>query len=296
MCGPEGEILVLEEKSSLRVFATTGRWEGGEKGDSPKAQLDNEWHGVLEALRNDSPNNQISYIAKAICIPDLHIPPASSMYQGIPRKELLDADDLANFSHWWAETFHKRNKIPPKVAQAAFLKTFGGELVNVHQFIKETDSLLQRQLSVDYELLDTLVDNKQLLVSGGVGSGKTFMALAQADRMASAGKQVLFLCYNLYLANLLKRVVAKRRQSSGAVCVMAWEELVKELVEGGCEQWVPPDSMDSRANKEIFYSDTLPALLSKIAAVRLAGGGLAQSKRMQIFRLLRLIKQKDWIP
>ena len=98
------------------------------------------------------------------------------------------------------------------------------DLKEIRHFVKETDSLLLRQLSLDYEILDMLTANKQLLVSGGVGSGKTWMALEHAYRLAAAGQNVLFLCYNLNLAFLLKEIVAKRRPSAGSVCVMAWEE------------------------------------------------------------------------
>lgn len=48
-----------------------------------------------------------------------------------------------------------------------------------------------------------------LLVSGGVDSGKTWMALEHAHQLAAADRNVLFLCYNLQLAFLIKQIVAK---------------------------------------------------------------------------------------
>ena len=268
--GPDGGILVLEVKTVLRLFSSTGRWEGEDSSDSPKFQLDAEWKGVIRELQTVCPGAALPLVAKAICVPGECIEDSITTYQGIPRSELIDQQDLTRFEAWWREIFAGRISVSKADAKAAFMKTFGGDLKEIRHFVKETDSLLLRQLSLDYEILDTLTDNKQLLVSGGVGSGKTWMALEHAQRLAAAGQNVLFLCYNLNLAFLLKEIVAKRRPPAGSVCVMAWEELAKDILERAGIAWEPPEGKVGTSVKERFYSEEIPFLLCEL----LQSGGI----------------------
>jgi hypothetical protein len=269
--GPDGGLLVLEVKTVLRLFSATGRWEGETGSDSPKFQLDAEWKGVIHELQTTCGGTALPYVAKAICVPGESIAADIPTYQGIPRSELIDQRDLAHFTSCWKEIFQGRIRVPFDDACAAFMKTFGAELRDILHFVKDTDSLLLRQLSLDYEVLDMLVDNAQLFVSGGVGSGKTWMALEHAHRLAVAGRKVLFLCYNLNLAYLLKQIVAKRPSPDGSVSVMAWEELAKDILAKGGIAWAAPDP-DARSKvKEHFYSEEVPFLLCEL----LTSGGIA---------------------
>ena len=56
-------------------------------------------------------------------------------------------------------------------------------------------------------------------VRGGAGSGKTFMAMEQARRLANAGRRVALICYSHGLASYLRRICAcwPRRQQPGYV-------------------------------------------------------------------------------
>jgi UvrD-like helicase C-terminal domain/AAA domain len=53
--------------------------------------------------------------------------------------------------------------------------------------------------------LDLLRWQKRAAISGCAGSGKTFIALEQAQRLARRGFSVLLTCYNRYLANWLRQ-------------------------------------------------------------------------------------------
>ena len=58
-----------------------------------------------------------------------------------------------------------------------------------------------------YDILTRLRTMPRLQVSGGPGSGKTWLALEQARRWADSGEQVLFLCYSRGLARWVTRAV-----------------------------------------------------------------------------------------
>ena len=51
--------------------------------------------------------------------------------------------------------------------------------------------------------------NKRLFTSGPAGTGKTMLALEIAEKKASLDKNVLFLCFNQFLAEDLKNISSK---------------------------------------------------------------------------------------
>jgi hypothetical protein len=57
----------------------------------------------------------------------------------------------------------------------------------IKHFVTETDRILLRQTTAEYQVLDMLRDNRQLIVKGGRSSGKTWLALEQAFRYAEEG-------------------------------------------------------------------------------------------------------------
>jgi len=66
----------------------------------------------------------------------------------------------------------------------------------------------QRRLSLtnmnqDY-LLDLFEDKNRIAFQGAAGTGKTWIAMKKAERLASSGKRVLFLCYNKTLCSFIE--------------------------------------------------------------------------------------------
>ncbi len=62
-------------------------------------------------------------------------------------------------------------------------------------------SLLKEQIIV----LEFLAEQKSAAISGAGGTGKTLIAVERARRLATQGKKVLFLCFNINLKNHLER-------------------------------------------------------------------------------------------
>jgi DNA polymerase III delta prime subunit len=59
---------------------------------------------------------------------------------------------------------------------------------------------LTKLLEDQYEVIDGMEDNQQVLVSGPAGTGKTLLALEKVRRLKSQGLKVKFLCFNTSLA------------------------------------------------------------------------------------------------
>ncbi|WP_193211161.1 nuclease-related domain-containing DEAD/DEAH box helicase [Luteolibacter marinus] len=253
--GPAGGILVLEVKNTLpRWFSGTGRWEG--ETDNPVNQLMDEWSAVVGIVKAEG---LPTWVAKALCIPGEVAPVDQEMVQGIRRSLLVLKNDLANWlPQVWLRIFGDkvRFSVLPKDREK-ILKRFGASAdpAKARSFLDHTEELFQRQLTHRFQLLDQLRENRQLLVLGGTGTGKTWHAVEQAFRYASSGKAVLLLVYNLALTTQLRRLVGMRKLETGSIAVMGWEELFLQLARAGGDM-EPPEGDFARLRE--FYEHALP--------------------------------------
>lgn len=261
--GPAGGLLVLEVKSSLpRHYPETGRWEGSD-GDDPIQQLHAEWQGVIHGIQE---KGNPPFIEKALCVPNTDAPADVTTFQGIPRTWLVTGNDLENWIPTWLRIFgnHARNAVDTHQKRAV-LEAFGqGSLPEEKRaFIDHTEELFERQFTSRFALLDQLSENRQLLVHGGTGTGKTWHALELAFRHATAGdgRRVLFLTYNKALTAQLRRLVALRQIERGEVVVRGWEELFLELCTlAGKPTCLPPPGSPTETIRS-FYEIELPRLV-----------------------------------
>jgi len=238
--GPAGGLLVLEVKSSIpRWFAETGHWEG--EAGSPVDQLISEWAAVRRMLKKAG---STVWVTKALCFADELASRELENCQGIPRQLLVLRNDLDHWLRTWLDLFRDKVSqpvLPPE--RDRVLAVFGASVQPAVRrgFLDHTEQLFQRQLTSQFTLLDQLRDNRQILVRGGTGTGKTWHALEQAFRYAreGEGRRVLFLVYNLALTAQLKRLVSMRHLDRGEVVVYGWEELFRELAKAGDELSAP---------------------------------------------------------
>jgi hypothetical protein len=263
--GPAGGMLVLEVKSSVpRWFSDTGQWEG--ETTSPVDQLMDEWSAVRSMVRKQGIR---LWVTKALCVPYEVASRDFPIFQGIPRNLLVLRNDLDHWLRTWLGLFEKKVEqpvMPP--ARDAVLALFGASVKpgDRRSFLDHTEQLFQRQLGTRFALLDQLRENRQLLVRGGTGTGKTWHALEQAYRYASAdgGKDVLLLVYNLALTSHLERQVAMRKLDQGRATVMSWEALFTQLAAAGGSPPELPRKSD-RAASESYYDFTLPGRVLELS-------------------------------
>ena len=267
--GPEGGLLVLEAKGgNLEFNPYTGKWNTAD-GDNPQYQLDAEWAGVLQVIKNHQGDRPSLFVGRTLAVPALTLPSAAKDHHGIDRKWIFDGADLQEFSKAWGERMRLWGAQLDGRARVLFFETYGKDATPqaVRHFVDETDRMLIRQTEAEYELLDVLGGNRQFLVQGGTGSGKTWLAFEQACRWADfgAGSRVLFLCYNLALTELIKEMVgrakARKRLRQGEVVVRGWEELARELTTGAGLDYEVPAGGTERTR---FYEQDLPQLLAQI--------------------------------
>jgi hypothetical protein len=261
--GPTGGVLVLEVKGGeLRKLSTTGRWEGPDR-DHPLKQLCAEWDAVLAQLQQTAGGNTVPFVTKALCLAEQTIDPKTPRFKEIERNLIVDRGDLAAFETTWDRLFPRRHPVS-KEEQKVFLESFAKDISpkGIKHFVTETDRILLQQTIAEYQVLDLLRDNRQLVVQGGPGSGKTWLALEQAFRYAEEGLQVLFICYNIALAEQLSALVAKRKFEKGKVIVRSWAGLARELLESAGLAWDEPTGLEE---SNLYFGEVVPSLMREIA-------------------------------
>jgi len=162
-----------------------------------------------------------------------------SEYRGIPRGLILAANDVKDFPAAWRRLFS--GQIPVKAEQtAAFLDAYGEGLEPkaVKAFITETDKLILRQATASYRLLDMLSGNLQLVIEGGVGTGKSWYAIEQARRLAEnagadSGRDVLMVAYNLALCEGFRTSAGNLGLQRGSITVHIhdWHATILHLLD-----------------------------------------------------------------
>lgn len=266
LLGPDGRILVVEVKGGQnRHFALSGVWEHGE--DNPATQLNEEWKAVISDLR-DHFEGKVPYVGKALCLPHVNLTEQDRLQGELGRECLIFGQDLKDFTGWWTQYVASHGshcKDPVKAFYASLARGLKPE--SLRMFLKQSDRLFDQFKATEFEILSMLQNNRQWMVEGGVGTGKTFLALKQAEWLAEQGegRRVLFLVYNLLLAERLSKMASRLKLSKGSVEVRSWEALLAEVIAvEGLQLEVPTDFETLKD----YYQEELP----EYVRMALAGG------------------------
>jgi hypothetical protein len=99
----------------------------------------------------------------------------------------------------------------------------------------ELDLIVEHLTADQHRVIRQLTGQRQALISGCAGSGKTLVAAEKAIRLSHAGIATLFLCHNPLLAEWVAELTA-----GSGVRVQAFEDLVAEL-SGDAGASIPTD-------------------------------------------------------
>ena len=258
--GPGGHLLVLEVKGTgIRAFAQTGHWEGGD-GRDPVEQLEAQWKAAIKMLETQMGGEAIPFVHRAFACPNLKLPPGSNA-DGLPPERVADANALNDFAHWWSLNVANRENRCTK-SRDAFLRTFakGISPASLKLFISDSEKIFDRFKSAELSLLKRVWPNRQLLVKGGPGTGKTFMALQTAKHFAEAdeGNDVLFVCYNYALADQITKLARRVKLDRGTITVRLWEQLATDALAANGTPLPRPEAPGELAN---HYDNEVPNYL-----------------------------------
>ena len=212
--------------------------------------------GVMPELKN-----KFYLMNHCVVLPDARLPLGRK--QGLDfQKLILYSEDLLQLEEVFNEiltqsrdknkSYHAPGKEFTEVIRKKFYNSFTIQIATkqVAEDLNKNIILLTRQQAF---LLEFLKNQKDVLINGGAGTGKTLLAIQKAKELASANKKVLFLCFNKPLANHIQTILAKAEN----LTVFHFHDL--------CIQWSQTAGVLEAAvgkNSE-YWSHILPSQLDK---------------------------------
>ena len=274
--GPDGRLLVLEVKTRARVFTPTGQNDGDPQ-KRAEDQVQSQKAGVLRALQDQLGQGNCDFdipytVAAIFSAKDNGYHPKSP---GQPFTLIGGPEHLRKLPLYWEEiTSGGYPAKDPESVRNLFHAVYGDASPEAEaRFISETDRLMHDKAAADFSLLEALSENSQLLVRGGPGSGKSWMAERHARMLATQGMNVLFLCYNKALgASLTQHVARLRIQGSedyvGKITVRTWEALCEEMGRRFAPGELPEKPQQGAPDTDFdqYYATLHSALLAAVTA------------------------------
>jgi hypothetical protein len=265
--GPSGQILVMEVKGGQnRQFVLTGEWEGDDKRDNPLEQLRAQWNWAIGCVTAHACENPAPYVAHALCMPNINLTGEERLTPQFGIAHLIKESNLQNFTGWWSHhvaNHHNRCPNPKNIFCNSFVP--GQRPAPANLFIQETERILHRYRNLNNEYLEMLGGNARWVVEGGPGTGKSFLAMQRAKQLAEEGREILFICYNLVLAEQLQYLVKRNPPTKGTVTVKSWQEIIMKILTSEGLIFKEPAEPEQR---QVYYQLEIPGYVREILQER----------------------------
>lgn len=218
-------ILLLEVKGG-RVACKDGIWEftnrDGEtnrKKEGPAAQAKSAYFSLENNYLNPKFYRELKGVPRgwAVVFTDISrlASDGSTLLPEHPDEITAYEDDckghnslkkfLARAYDHWASKQKNPVELSPALVKAISdsLRPNFERVPSLNSQLRDMEQRLYQFTEEQYEKLDAIAENDRILVSGGAGTGKTFVAVACARYEQAAGRSVLFLTRSSYLATFL---------------------------------------------------------------------------------------------
>lgn len=211
---PNRGFLVVEVKGGwIRLegdrWYSTDRHGREHRIDDPFRQATARKHGLIRRLQKAGVRTNRLRFCHAVCFPDCEASEDITAYA--TRDALIDARDMLDLPGAIERCFggpKVRGFVPPEVidrVRELFFPSREVPRARLGVLVERGKRELARLTDEQMWVMQALSWNHRVLVTGCAGSGKTFLALEQARRLARAGYSVLVTCYNRSLASWMRR-------------------------------------------------------------------------------------------
>ena len=271
VCHPAYGLLAIEVKGGgIRCNAQNQQWtsisaDGQEHViKNPYEQARRNLYTLLDELNESKLTRRYSFPAGfAVWFPDVELA-STHLAQGAGHREItLDATTLrqpeTEFRRLFRECLVVRAAgVPPSAAGVeGLVRLFvpAWELpVRWRTSLAEEEETLVRATRSQHKVLSMLGRKKRALICGSAGSGKTFLAVEKARRLAMTGLKVLLVCYNQQLAEWLRIVTL----DTAGISVFSYHALCFHL----CEiAGFPKPKADLHGDRNQFFRYELPEMM-----------------------------------
>ncbi len=178
--------------------------------DNPEEQAIRAMYAVLDAYKRETGQAYFPLaIRYALCFPECgHI--TGSLPQTLKEGGIWTFRDLDNLAERIAELFAgravERNDKAAKILIEKVLAPSFTVFSTLEDKIKMFNLTAERILTEEQNrILDETEEDRQKIFYGAAGTGKTFVAMEKARRLARQGNRVLLTCFNKNLLHLFKK-------------------------------------------------------------------------------------------
>lgn len=266
--GPSG-IFVIEVKGDYTC--TNGVWDYADdvtKKESPLEQANGSMYAIkkrLEAMMSDSGKAELfkaisfgsGFISTVRDLPGGMVEIPAELFLG-PSRILSEPDSsfrsyVARAQQYWMNKNSRCRKLSRDEVNviASALRPDVSAPLDAYTNLKLMDGLMAEATRQQEAVLRGALSNPRLLVQGMAGTGKTLLAVNVAEKLSSAGKKVLLLCFNDNLRIHLRKIVPNSVDVS---------TVHKVLAEGTSSQLA--QDMLKEYPAERFWSEGMPAVYS----------------------------------
>ena len=208
-------IFVLEVKGG-GISNNDGNWFSVDRYQqkhniqNPFRQAEDALHALDKKLKEPFPSWYSIPIGYGVVFPDIQWNITTSEW---PSRIICDELKFRNIESWlskffkyWKEKNNKRNEL--SIEQIKELKAFiRPDFELIESLRSSIDKSSERAVILtedQYKLLDIVASNKQVLCSGGAGTGKTFLGAELARRLSNEDNRVVFVCKSSWLRYYLQ--------------------------------------------------------------------------------------------
>ena len=258
-------LAAIEVKGGHITFGGGGWYQGSGEARhriDPFGQVQNARHTLTSLLARRGVAAGRARAAHLVAFPHAFVPGTWEIPEA-PRDTIVDRAGLSEiaFTVKRAIENHGAGHAPLDEDQVGpLVDALAGGLpaqVEVLSMAAEQEDRIDQMTRDQARLLDHVRQFRRLRVVGGAGTGKTWMALEQARRLARDGERVALLCYSRGLGRYLERVTEQWPRRERPAFVGLFHELP---IAWGAERGADDDSD--------YWERRLPVLLGEVAAAR----------------------------
>ena len=209
-------IFVLEVKGgSIRAendaWYTINRNNEEYRIQNPFKQAETALHAIKNEIYYSNNLDQLKLpIGYGVIFPDVEWKQHSSEWD---MHIICDTKKMRNFEAWLKQFFSYWQNKPDNnhklsveniVALKQFLRPDFELIEPLYSRLLKLEKKTVELTEAQYKYLDIVAANNKVLCSGGAGTGKTFLAIELAGRMASENKKIILICKSNWLRRYLE--------------------------------------------------------------------------------------------
>lgn len=257
----ERGVACLEIKGG-RVECRDGQWTfidryGTErvKPEGPFAQVTGNMFSLRDILKKrfeGNPHMKNILMASGVVFPDItfHSDSQEIIPEIIYDRTTEDISGYMNqvFDYWQQRQHREPSKLSPSDIREVvqFLRADFCFIPSLNDRLEQVEQKLVRLTAEQAQLMQALGMNDHLIVEGGAGTGKTFLAAEFARRQLEQGARVLYLTYNKNLAHHVMRSLPET------------DQLKVVNIHALFGEYVPVDVEELQKDPQKYFAQILP--------------------------------------